>query len=483
MTPDLVATLSGFMLLAVVLVVILRILLRPNREPASRVAWVIIVITVPLAGVIAYLILGEVRIGRRHLERVQKVHKTLPPIGVLADPPGTPPPNIPDRYTQLFKLGSSISGFIPVGGNRVELAQDSNQAIDWLVADIDAASHHVHLLFYIWLEDNNGRRVAEALQRAAARGVTCRAMVDALGSRAFIKSKSWKDMRSAGVNLRVAMPIGSLLMRPLRSRIDIRNHRKVVVIDNRITYCGSQNCADPEFRIKARYAPWIDIMLRLEGPVAMQNQYLFAGDWMADKGDDIAALLQEDNWQAAEPGPIAQVIATGPILRNSAMPEIFVSMIYSARRQLVITTPYYVPNQPMQDALCASAYRGVNTTLIVPARNDSRFVAAASRSYYADLLAAGVHIYEYAGGLLHSKSVTVDGELCLIGSANMDRRSVDLNFENNMLILDAGVAAALTQRQLSYINGSIPMTEKTLRRWSPLRRLWNNISAILSPVL
>ena len=481
MDSHLLPAAGGLLFIALVVAVILRILLRPYREPASRVAWVVIVLTLPLAGVIAYLILGEVRIGRAHLAREKKVRAELPSIddGEQA----VSPPNIPDRYTHLFQLGYSISGYPPSQGNRLQLAEDSRQAIDWIVADIDSAREHVHLMFYIWLDDNSGREVADAVARAAARGVSCRVLVDALGSRSFVNSRTWSAMRNAGVETRVAMPIGSLLLRPVRTRVDIRNHRKLVVIDNRIAYGGSQNCADAEFLPKARFAPWVDLMLRVEGPAAMQNQHLFAVDWMSESGSSLSALLAAGNWHSSEAGGVVQVVATGPTYRNSAMPELFVALIYSARRQLVVTTPYYVPNQPIQDALCASAWRGVDTTLILPARNDSRFVAGASRSYYADLMKAGVKVYEYPGGMLHSKTLTVDGELCLVGSANMDRRSFDLNYENNLLIYDAVTTAAVLQRQLAYARSSIPITTRLTGSWSMVRRLWNNLCAILSPVL
>ena len=218
----------------------------------------------------------------------------------------------------------------------------------------------------------------------------------------------------------------------------MRNHRKIVVIDNRITYCGSQNCADPAFLIKAKYAPWVDIMLRLEGPIVRQQQKLFAGDWMAHVDEDISALVRAP-LPPAQGGFPAQAIGTGPTVRYSAMPEMFEALMYTARRELVLTTPYYVPDEPIQAALCASARRGVATTVVFPARNDSLIVAAASRSYYDELLGAGVRIFEYDAGLLHAKTVTMDGEITLVGSANIDRRSFDLNFENNILIFDAGV--------------------------------------------
>ncbi len=209
--------------------------------------------------------------------------------------------------------------------------------------------------------------MVEALKRAAARKVACRAIADGLGSRTMISSEHWKAMKEAGVHIATALPIGHPLLRWLRGRIDLRNHRKIVVIDNQITYCGSQNCADPEFRVKAKFAPWVDAMMRFEGPIARQNQYLFAGDWMCQVNEDISGYLLQP-LTPSEPGLTAQVIGTGPTVRCSAMPEVFETLMYAARRELFITTPYYVPDEAMQNALCTSARRGVSTTIIFPAQ-------------------------------------------------------------------------------------------------------------------
>ena len=178
----------------------------------------------------------------------------------------------------------------------------------------------------------------------------------------------------------------------------------------------------------------------------------------------------------------AQVIGTGPTVRYSAMQEVFQSLLFAARREVVVTTPYYVPDDALQTALCASAYRGVDTTVVFPARNDSWIVGWASRSYYPDLLAAGVKIHEYEGGLLHAKSLSVDGELLLIGSANMDRRSLELNYENNILVHDAELTAAMRARQREYIEHSKEITRSEVARWSLPRKLLNNTVAILGPL-
>jgi len=462
---------------------IVRVLLRPHREPASRIAWVVVILAFSVVGIAAYILFGETNLGRPRVERMRAVLKGLPDLGAPSVRSGTPSSvDVTLKHAHLFQLGKTVNGFEPVGGNRAQLMKDSNAAIEAMVADIDAARDHVHLLFYIWLPDNNGLRVVEALKRAAARGVTCRAMADSLGSRLMIHSKHWREMRKAGVRLASALAIGNPLLRPLKRRIDLRNHRKIVVIDHAVTYCGSQNCADPEFRIKAKYAPWVDAMVRFEGPIARQNQYLFAADWGAETGEDLGPLLSRtiDPLPAGFP---AQVIGTGPTVRYSAMPEMFETLMYAARRELVITTPYYVPDEAMQTALCASARRGVGTTIIFPARNDSWIVGAASRSYYGGLLAAGVRIFEYQGGLLHTKSLTVDGEVTLIGSANMDRRSFDLNYENNILLYDRALTADVRQRQADYIAHSRSVASETVAGWTWRQRLWNNTIAMMGPVL
>ena len=462
--------------------VIMRILLRPNREPASRIAWIAVVAAVPILGVVGYLLLGETNIGRRNLKAMHDARQSLPRSTATEhslDMPLSVP--IPAIHKHLFKVGYSISHFLPVAGNSARLMADSNATIDSMVADIDAARDQVNLLFYIWLPDTSGHKIAEALMRAVARGITCRAMVDGLGSRPMLKSSLWREMRKAGVQTAVALPLGNPLLRPLLGRIDLRNHRKILVIDGGITYCGSQNCADPEFLVKAKYAPWVDAVIRLQGPIARQNQLLFATDWMTYTKEvlEVGSGVEP----AVDGTVIAQVVASGPTLRHSAMPEMFESLIFGARDELVISTPYYVPNESMQDALCAPARRGVRTILILLARNDSREVAAASRSYYAELLEAGVVIREFVGGLLHSKILTLDGEISLIGSANLDRRSFDLNFENNILIHDTELTRDLRQRLQDYIDSSQQVSMETVSKWSLRKRLWNNMMAMLGPVL
>ncbi len=274
--------------LAIELALIARVLLKPYRDPAARLAWLVVLIALPVAGILVYLLLGETSIGRRYTQRMHAVLAQLPAAGSIT------PTHVADaRATHLFEMASSINGFGPCGGNTFEFPDGADATIDALVADIDAAQRHVHLLFYIWLTDRNGLRVVSAIERAAARGVTCRVMVDAVGSRALIKSQYWAAMRKAGAHTAVALAVGNPALHVFVGRVDLRNHRKIVVIDNEITYAGSQNCADAAFAIKAKYAPWVDAVIRLAGPIARQNQYLFVADWMTYAGEDCRDCLNE----------------------------------------------------------------------------------------------------------------------------------------------------------------------------------------------
>ncbi len=461
---------------------VVRAILRPHREAPSRAAWVLVILTMPVIGMIAYVLFGETNVGRERLAKYRDVSRKVRRLAAPALMDGEFDA-VKTHHRHIFRLGQSVNGLGPLGGSRGEVLADTNSAFDALVADIDAAGETVHLMFYIWLDDTNGLRVAEAAKRAARRGVAVRVMADDIGARSFIRSVHWRDLRAAGVLAVSSLPVSSLFLHPIRGRVDLRNHRKIAVIDNKIAYCGSPNCADPEFRIKKRFAPWVDIVVRLEGPAAIQQQYLFIQDWMAHADEDLTSLV------GGVPAPdrngevVTQAIGTGPSVRPSAMPEVFEVLMHAARKDLLITTPYYVPSDAMHDGLCLTARRGVRTVLIVPRHNDSWVVAAASRSYYRELIEAGVRIYEYPGGLLHAKILTVDGEVALVGSANLDRRSFELNYESNVLLQDERLASRLAARQEEYRDASILIDRDDLASWSKGRHLWNNTIAMMGPIL
>ena len=481
----------GVLLFIAHLCVIARAITRPNREPASRVAWVAVITFLPVVGMIAYLLLGETSIGRARIKHLRDTEARMPlPVGARIDADAVTP-----QAKTLLDLASSINGFNPVPGNRIVLLGDpaatpeqpkanSNASIDVLIADIEQAAETVHIGFYIWLDDHNGGRVTDAVCAAAQRGVQCRVMVDALGSRAFVHGPRWRQMKEAGVHVHAMLDDVPRLGHLAVGRVDLRNHRKVAVIDNRIAYCGSQNCADPEFRVKPKFAPWIDLLMRCEGPVVRQAQYLFLSAWISETGEALEAMVTASpEPESFEDGVIAQMFGTGPTTRHNAMSDMFVAAMYAARSELLITTPYFVPDEALLRALCAAPRRGVATTIVFPARNDSMLVGNTCRSHWSDLLACGVTVLEYPLGLLHTKSMTIDGEIALVGSANMDRRSLELNYENNLLIADPATVQTIRNRQLGYMSVSHKVEADAVQAWPYHQRLLQNAIGMMAPVL
>lgn len=484
-----ISTLLLVLHIALLLAVALRVLMRDDMTADARMAWLMVLTVLPYLGVVLYYLLGEVSLGRHLTGRHQTIASFLrqhwPKHEAVSHVLGTPEnieEHIAFRWRGIFRYAASVNGFHPLPGCRAELMADNDDTLARMLADMDAAQHEINVLYYIWLGDGMGTEIGQALIRAARRGVACRALVDGLGSRMLMRLPLWRAMRDAGVKVGVALPISNPVKVILTSRIDLRNHRKITVIDGRVTYVGSQNCADAAFLVKARYAPWVDIMLRMEGPVVAQTQLLFASDWVQITGDDDFNPLTHE--AAPHPGGFpAQVVGNGPTERSRSTPQLFATLIANAQSELTISTPYFVPDATVLEALCAAAWRGVKVTLIFPKRNDSWIVAAASRSTYHRLLKAGVAIYEFRGGLLHAKTLTVDGEISLIGSTNIDLRSFDLNYENNMLLQDPDTTAAVRTRQTHYIEQADVVTLEQVRKWPWWRHIWNNVMATLGPVL
>ena len=460
-----------------------RILLREGLLPSTRMAWFMVVLTLPFVGSALYFLFGEIDLGHQANIQQRKIFKVIHGFASKTmPPPADLEALVKPHFRAAFRYARSVNGFHPLAGNQAELMSDAQTARARLIDDIDAATETVHILYYIWLNDCTGTNMANALIRAAKRGVICRVMVDGLGSHAFVKSRLWHEMAKAGVQTAITLPIDRPIRTLLTSRLDMRNHRKITVIDGTITYCGSQNCADPEFRVKEKYAPWVDIMLRMQGPVVAQQQMLFASDWMKENDTPIDQL-QIIPQPPAQGGFVAQALGDGPTERMQASPQMFVTLIETARDELIITTPYFVPDATVFEALCAAAYRQVKVTLIVPKQNDSWIVAAASKSFYRTLLEAGARIYEYRDGLLHSKTLTIDGQLLFIGSSNMDMRSFDLNYENDVLIQDIALTRAVRDRQMSYKASSDIVQLNEVIQWRYSHRIWNNIIATVGPVL
>lgn len=459
-----------------------------KRRPAPvTLAWLVLLGLVPVISIFIFLLVGENRLGSRRLKRYDELTKgmELEAVAIWRERSWTCE-QIDSEYEHIAKFGKGVSGIPPLRGNRLTLLPDNDTVIESIIKDIDCAQRHVHLLYYIWTLDTGGTRVAEAVIRAAQRGVKCRVLVDGVGSWGFINSELFNRMRAGGVQVVEALRV-NIFRRPL-ARLDLRNHRKIAVMDGCVAYAGSQNIHDTSFRSKKwrKRAQWIDATVRVEGPAAQALAVTFLKDWQLDSDETLKNRPEEflPNLKiGADADTIVQVIPSGPGPTPKAIHQAFLTMIYAAREELVMATPYFVPDEATMGAIVAAAARGVRVSLIMPYSSDSELVAAASRARYQELLEAGVNLYRYRPGLLHAKTMTIDGRVGLIGSANFDARSFFLNFEITLIVYDHDHAVALRAMQMGYLQHAQKIDLSEWKRRPILRTLADNAAGLFSPIL
>ncbi len=443
-------------------------------------AWIFVIVVLPVAGIVLYLMLGEVRTGsrrRRHRMIQEKTGRALEAAWKADPSEWTPTSSGPAAVVRLASLAADTR---PRTGHRVALLGDTNDLVQSLLADIENARHHIHLQSYIYLDDAVGRAVAAALERAARRGVACRALLDNVGSSRFLKSELCARLRKAGARVEAALPTSITQFASIR--FDMRNHRKLVVIDGAVGYTGSHNVSSEEFHPKPRYAPWVDAAIRLEGPCVRDLQALFVEDWFMDTAEDLDDLIRLPTRSWPDGVPL-QVVGTGANSLNQALVRVIQCAVHMAREELVVTTPYFVPDEGTVAALTTAAMRGVRTVIVVPARNDSTLVRFASRSFYLALMNAGAEVHEFTEGLLHAKTITVDRTFSLVSSANLDRRSFEINFEVSTLVYDEAFSMELRALQERYLKSSRRVRAEAWRKRPWPRRLGENAAGLVSPLL
>ncbi|HED54682.1 MAG TPA: cardiolipin synthase, partial [Phycisphaerales bacterium] len=470
---------------AIVALLAVRIILK-RRPTGVSLAWLSLVTAVPFVGAGIYLMVGELWLPRHRIERFEQLIEPYNAIAEQLEQVAGVDESALDPIAKA--LNDSAHGIIAMPatrGSTVTLFRTAKDCFDAMRADIDNAKESCHLLFYIWEPGGQTDTIAQALIEASERGVSCKILVDGVGSKHFLRSKEAQNLRTAGVQIVEALPVGRLRFH--LKRIDIRNHRKILVVDGRIGYTGSLNMIDPaRFKQHANVGQWIDVMARVEGPGAYALDLTFISDWAIETGtvpeDAAESLLEFDRIPMPGKTPL-QVVPSGPGPSPQMIHEMLLLMVYRAGESLVITTPYFIPSEAMLHALVAASKRGVDVQLVVPERVDSTLVRHASRSYYEDLLDAGVKIWLYRGGLLHAKTVTVDGTVSLIGTVNMDKRSFWINFEVSLFVYDIDVTREVRQLQDSYIEDA--------ERVDPVRwanrglgdKLMQNTLQLFAPIL
>ncbi len=428
-----------------------------KRSAAAARTWLLLIFLLPWPGLFLYALFGRIYLPKRRIAQQTRASMHIRTVQAQMGTRGAAVPALPAHLVSAALLAKRLGDFEVFGGNAVELLDDYTGSLDRLVADIDAANQHVHLLFYIFEADETGRRLAEAVERAAQRGVRCRVLMDAVGSKRGLAHLA-PAMRERGVEVVPLLPVG--LFRRNAARFDLRNHRKVVVIDGRIGYTGSQNIVDGAF-VKNHANK--ELMVRVTGPVVAQLQAVFLADHYFETGapQDEKELFPPLEETGASP---AQVVPSGPGYQRENGQELIIALLYAARERVVITTPYLVPDEPFLQAIRVAAWRGVEVHFVLSMHANQLVTQFAQRSYYDALLDASVHIHLSEPHFLHAKHLSIDDDIALIGSTNIDIRSFALNAEINMLIYDAEVVAKLRVVQERYFSNSKLLTRAEWKR-------------------
>ncbi|MGO4331687.1 cardiolipin synthase [Cupriavidus sp. 2TAF22] len=454
-----------------------------RRAPAAARTWLLLIFFLPWLGLLLYALFGRIyypKSRRLKLLRINRgIERVRGPLERFAPVQPLPAGVAADAAALIERLGS----YWPMQGNAVELMDDYDAVVARMIADIDGAARQVHLLVYIYAADATARAMTDALLRASARGVRCRLLLDALGARAGWRAFS-DELRQGGVEVIQALPMRSLsaVLKGKSARFDLRNHRKILVVDGSVGYIGSQNVIDAE---SMPGLPNEELVARVTGPVAGQLQALFLADRYLETGETPDGGFAPENFPAlrAEGTHTAQMLPSGPGYGTQNAQMALVSMVHRARERIVITTPYFVPDEAFLQALQLACYRGVAVHLVLSQRIDQRFTQAAQEAYFGVLLDAGVLIHLYKPAFLHAKHVTIDDEVAMVGSTNMDIRSFALNAEAALVIYDRAVVARMREIQERYFANSAQVVREVWQRRPLRRRTWQNLCRLADSLL
>lgn len=448
-----------------------------RRTPAAAKGWLLLIMFEPWIGLLLYQLIGRAKLRRFQREKVARLPQVMAPVvNRLANHPHIFHPEVGPTLSPAVALVERLGQSPILGGNAVELLTDYDDTIARLIDDINGAERHVHLLFYIFADDRATAPVIEALGRAVQRGVHCRVLADAIGSFSGLRTLRPK-LQALGVTVHATLPVSIIPWK--KSRLDLRNHRKIAVIDGQIAYTGSQNLVAAEFKQGLAFE---ELMVRITGPVVLEFQYVFAADWFLETGEALDCVTDFPDPQIAGNVP-AQALPSGPLFPHQNNQRLFVTLVHGARERVVLTTPYFVPDEPLLQAMQTAALRGVEVHLVVSKDGDNRVVMWAQESYYEELLDAGVHIHLYQSAFLHAKHLSIDESIAAIGSSNLDIRSFALNAEVMLMIYDTEVTAELWAEQQRYFQNSRLLTAESWARRSFAKKVAQNLARLMSPLL
>lgn len=473
--------LAGFLIhWFLVAMVTLRIAMT-RRAFGVSFAWLLVIYIIPILGVVIYLMFGELKLGRKRAARAKAMFEPYKDwLFHSVNSNAHQPENLSLLARPVHDLCLKRTGIPALSGNYITLHHNTEDILKHLADELKNAKHSINMVFYIWHLGGYADEVANVLCDAALRGVKVRILLDSAGSKAFFNSHMPQQMREAGIEL-----IESLAVSPARMffrRLDIRQHRKLIIIDNELAYTGSLNMIDPKFfKQDHGVGQWIDIMVSVVGPSVPILSSIFSWDWEVETGNRILPTRYHSPQKLTRHA--VQVVPSGPGMPSGIIQQVLLLTIHQAQTSLTITTPYLIPSETLLNALQTAAHRGVQVNIIIPAHNDSTMAEWASRSFFSDLMEAGINIYRFNGGLLHTKSVMVDDNFCLIGTVNLDMRSLWLNFELTLCIDDKYFCSDLIELQKNYIENSELVDKGKWEKRSLLMRPVEQFYYLFSPLL
>ena len=447
-----------------------------RRSPASTISWVLTLGFLPIVGFAVYYFLGPRRFDRKKRRRAQAQQAVREALSSSAQD-GSEEHEDDIKFLVAMNIGALGVSAHKRAAN-LQLMFSGNETYGRMIEDIGNASHHINMEYYIWEPDSIGTRLRDALVKSAARGVAVRLHLDGVGS-AKANKRFWKPLIAAGG---LVTHFNRLAMR--RRTGNFRTHRKIVVVDGRIGYSGGMNITDVHSEEFSGEESWRDTHVRLDGPAVRGLQMVFNEGWYDSTGEILeGAEFFPVQTVATEYERSVQIVSSGPDESRNAIHKLIAASLFASVKRVYITTPYFVPDPTICDALNAAALRGADVRILVPRENDLKIIGAASRSYYPGLLDVGVRIFEYGPRMVHAKTLVVDEMLALVGTANVDNRSFRLNFEVGVACYSAEVCEQLVEAFEKDLESAVEVTAAMVAQYSWIRRLGQSFARLVSPLL
>ncbi|MCR2784403.1 MULTISPECIES: cardiolipin synthase [unclassified Microbacterium] len=441
MNANVAAIIGGILVIADFVIRIIALIVIPReRKPTAAMAWLLAIFLIPFIGVFLFLVIGNVKLPKARRLKQREIDRMIAERAKDIDDP-TDRASWEGWFPPLVRQNEVLGALPALGGNTAELIGEYQNSIDAMTAAIDTATRFVHVEFYIVSWDATTRGFFAALERAVERGVTVRLLADFIASRRTVgHDETFAELDRIGVTWSYMLPV-----RPFKGeyqRPDLRNHRKLVVVDGRVGFTGSQNLIDRSYRSEKnlkRGLQWQELVTRVSGPVVTALNAVFISDWYLETDELLGAQervpVADLPVSTSPDAPVCQVVPSGPAYDAENGLRLFLTLVTSARSKAIITSPYFVPDEAMMYAITSACFRGLDVQLFVSEIGDQGSVWHAQRSYYRDLLRAGVKVWMYPGPyILHAKHLSIDDDVAVIGSSNMDIRSFSLNAEVSLLV-------------------------------------------------